>query len=486
MISQFINKNRWIKPMGSLLIGGLLCTTLHFYTGHQSFDPSTSLIESDTTISEDITSTYEQLIDSLAQSELENSTTTVDSTPYYQLSAAGFTYRFESEEEVLTVLDQVLKQTIGDDFTTKASLTDTEDYEVAFVEKPTLASESYDEALSTTGTTPQLVDNQAQPIINYKEEVLSETVAHISFLEDVSIDIKQGDVKNFSTVDSAVAELLKSNITPDTYYIESGDSPYSVALKYDMSLDEIYALNEGLEDRATSIHVGDPIIVEKLIPELSVMLTSHVKSIESIQYETINRNDDTIYEGLEIIGTEGKDGYKLVIDEVQYANDEVIDSIRVSEETLVEPQTELILIGTKPIPETGSVGFIVRPIYYTRITAYFGQTGSYWKDKHTGIDFKASTGTSVRAADGGVVTSAGWNNSYGYYIDIDHGNGVETRYAHNSKLLVSVGDEVGQGQLISKSGSTGNSSGPHLHFELIINGEFVDPLDYFNKPYPVD
>lgn len=97
---------------------------------------------------------------------------------------------------------------------------------------------------------------------------------------------------------------------------------------------------------------------------------------------------------------------------------------------------------------------------------------------HTGIDISAGSGTNILAANAGTVISAGWNNSYGYMVMIDHGGGIVTLYAHSSKLLVSKGDVVARGQAIAKVGSTGMSTGPHLHFEVRINGAYKNPLDY--------
>ncbi len=124
-----------------------------------------------------------------------------------------------------------------------------------------------------------------------------------------------------------------------------------------------------------------------------------------------------------------------------------------------------------------------------KITSKYGtRTYKIWgrwvTDFHLGIDVGVSTGTSVYAAAGGTVEIAKWDGSYGYYILINHGGGYATLYAHNSQLLVKQGQKVKRGDLISKSGSTGNSSGPHLHFEVRINGKHQDPINSGYLSYP--
>jgi len=104
--------------------------------------------------------------------------------------------------------------------------------------------------------------------------------------------------------------------------------------------------------------------------------------------------------------------------------------------------------------------------------------GMRWGRMHEGIDVTASTGTPVRAAAAGTIIHAGWLGGYGNLVVVDHGNGLATAYAHASAILVVVGQQVGQGEMVSLVGSTGNSSGPHLHFEVRVNGVAVDPLLY--------
>ena len=102
------------------------------------------------------------------------------------------------------------------------------------------------------------------------------------------------------------------------------------------------------------------------------------------------------------------------------------------------------------------------------------------KKSHTGIDIASNQGTAVYASDGGSVTLAGWNGGYGNCIMIDHGNGYVTLYGHLSSISVSVGQTVSQGATIGAVGSTGNSTGPHLHFEVLKNGTRIDPEQFFS------
>ncbi|MDR1914792.1 MAG: peptidoglycan DD-metalloendopeptidase family protein [Clostridiales bacterium] len=112
---------------------------------------------------------------------------------------------------------------------------------------------------------------------------------------------------------------------------------------------------------------------------------------------------------------------------------------------------------------------------YGNRTNPMGGTGSEY---HSGLDIVVPTGTNVRTTGGGVVKHAGEYGSYGILIIIDHGNGIETYYGHNSKALVKAGDTVVRGQIVSESGSTGRSTGPHVHYEVRINGSAVNPSKY--------
>ncbi len=120
---------------------------------------------------------------------------------------------------------------------------------------------------------------------------------------------------------------------------------------------------------------------------------------------------------------------------------------------------------------------LIKPITGT-ITSRFGSISSVRSSAHTGLDIAASAGSAIKAAASGTVTFSGYKGSYGYLVVVTHSNGVQTYYGHCSKLYVSAGQTVSQGQTIAAVGSTGNSTGPHLHFEIRVNGVAYNPQNY--------
>ena len=132
------------------------------------------------------------------------------------------------------------------------------------------------------------------------------------------------------------------------------------------------------------------------------------------------------------------------------------------------------------LPSINGIKLAVTPIEGT-ITSRYGVSSSIRKSTHTGLDISAVTGTDIKVVADGTVISAGYSGSYGYLVKVDHGNGVETWYAHTSKMYVKKGDTVKAGDVIAAVGSTGNSTGPHLHLEIRVNGETVDPQNYLYK-----
>ena len=143
----------------------------------------------------------------------------------------------------------------------------------------------------------------------------------------------------------------------------------------------------------------------------------------------------------------------------------------------MEAVPKIVERGTKTPPS------YIKPVSGGKLTSGFGRRSrptAGASTYHKGVDWAVPTGTTVVASCGGTVVKAGWGSGYGYVIYIQHEDGSQTRYGHLSRVLVSSGQKVVQGQKIALSGNTGVTTGPHLHFEILINGKQVNPLPYLN------
>jgi len=314
---------------------------------------------------------------------------------------------------------------------------------------------------------------KALEVITYID---SESILEIGLLE--GIDVKSVKVNSgiLSEVEDAV-ELLKTPYQDMTSYeVKSGDVPSLIAEQFEMGLSELYTLNPGLEKKTQSLQIGESIVIqeEKMLANVYVIMEKSYE--ESIPKGYTYVTNPEKYEGSQSTMSYGNDGVKTVLSRVKIVADETVSEEILKEAVVFEPQNAVISRGTRALPAKGAIGNFVYPVEDYKLTSGYGLR---WNRKHRGIDMAVMTGTTVMASDGGVVTIAGWNNSYGYYVEIDHGY-AKTRYAHNSRLLVSVGQVVSQYEVISYSGNTGNSTGPHLHFEIIIDDVWVNPLDYLN------
>lgn len=150
------------------------------------------------------------------------------------------------------------------------------------------------------------------------------------------------------------------------------------------------------------------------------------------------------------------------------------DALEVAKENIIE---KLEIDTTEAISNINGIKIATLPISGT-ISSRYGAVSNIRSSTHTGLDIAASIGTPIKVVADGTVTFAAYSGSYGYLVKVDHGNGVETWYAHTSKMYVKAGQEVKAGDVIAAVGNTGNSTGPHLHLEVRINGQHVNPQKY--------
>lgn len=299
----------------------------------------------------------------------------------------------------------------------------------------------------------------------------------IEFADKVEIVESYLPEEEITDISAAIDEVTKDKETNQIYEVQEGDVLGSIALKYDLTVADIVAMNGFLESENTTIRTGDELIVTVPEPELSVVYTVQEYYEEDYEAEVEYVYNDSWYTTQSKVIQEPSAGHRKVVALVTYNDDTEVSSEIQKEEITYQAVPKIVEKGTI-VPPT-----YIKPISGGRLTSGFGKRTSPTKGAssyHKGVDWATPVGTAVVASSSGVVTRAGWGSGYGYCVYIRHSDGRETRYGHLSKVLVSVGQSVSQGQKIALSGNTGVSTGPHLHFEILIGGSQVNPLNYLN------
>lgn len=210
---------------------------------------------------------------------------------------------------------------------------------------------------------------------------------------------------------------------------------------------------------------------------LTVIVEKQKKVEEGIEFETIEQEDGEMYVGKSEVGQEGKNGEKQVTYAITETDGKQTNRHTVTEEVITEPVEQVVLKGTKEIPTVGT-GKFSWPAEGGYISS---KLGPRWGSHHNGIDIARPDGFDILAADHGVVRASGPDGTFGNRVIIDHNNGYETIYAHLASIDVKVGDKVPQGMKIGVMGTTGRSTGIHLHFEVSKDGVTKNPLDYIEQ-----
>ncbi len=276
---------------------------------------------------------------------------------------------------------------------------------------------------------------------------------------------------------SAREILTKDQPKNSIYEVQPGDTLSEISMTTNIPLDQIIAMNETLEDENSTIRAGDELIITIPEPELSIERQEEVYYEEDYDAPTEYIYNDDWYTTDSEVRQQPSAGHRNVAAVVSYRNNSTVDTQILKEEVTIQPVPKIVEVGTK-VPPT-----YIKPISGGRLSSRFGRRSAPTRGAstyHKGIDWATPVGTAVVASSAGTVARAGWGSGYGYVVYINHADGRQTRYGHLSKVLVSPGQHVSQGQKIALSGNTGRSTGPHLHFEILIGGSQVDPLKYMN------
>ncbi len=294
------------------------------------------------------------------------------------------------------------------------------------------------------------------------------------YIEVVECYLPENEIAD---VKDAIEEVTEDKATPTIYEVASGDTLSQISEKVDIPMDDIIAMNDSLENEFSVLQIGQELTITIPKPKLAVRRVEQVYYEEDYDAEIIYVDNDEWYTTQTKTLQEPSAGHHNVMAMITYLNNDQEKVEYLKEEVTYEAVAKIVERGTK-IPPT-----YIKPISGGRLSSGFGyrkapRAGA--TSYHKGVDWATATGTPVYASSGGVVAKAGWGRGYGNVVFIDHPDGRQTRYAHLSKVLVSVGQSVSQGQRIALSGNTGVSTGPHVHFEILIGGSQVNPLNYLN------
>lgn len=298
----------------------------------------------------------------------------------------------------------------------------------------------------------------------------------MNFAEKVEIVEAYLPESQLSPLQTAIDEVTKEQETASEYEVVAGDTLPEISIKVNIPMDKIIEMNSHmLENENSTIRIGDKLIITVPEPELSVERVEQNYYEEIYDADVIYVDNDSWYTTQTKVLQQPSAGFRKVVANVSYLNDKEVSREILKEEIIAEAVPKIVERGTK-IPPT-----YIKPISGGRLSSPFGKRNAPKKGAstyHKGVDWAVPTGTAVYASCGGTVSRAGWGSGYGYVVYIDHADGRQTRYAHLSKVLVKSGQSVKQGDRIALSGNTGVSTGPHLHFEILINGSQVNPTKY--------
>lgn len=280
-----------------------------------------------------------------------------------------------------------------------------------------------------------------------------------------------------NTVEEVIEAITAAQEKSSIYKVESGDTLSGISMDTNIPMEKIIALNPAIESETSTIRIGQEIIITSPAPPLTIKRKEQIYIEEDYDAETVYVDNNDWFTNQTVTLQQPSAGHRNIVAIVDYENDKEVNREVVKQEVVLEAVPKIVERGTKTPPT------YIKPISGGRMSSTFGPRKAPTKGAstyHKGIDWSIATGTSVYASSGGTVTKAGWARGYGYCVTIRHPDGKETVYAHLSKVLVKAGQTVRQSDRIALSGNSGVSTGPHLHFEIHVNGVAVNPLKYLN------
>ncbi len=314
----------------------------------------------------------------------------------------------------------------------------------------------------------------------------SATISSVTVMEEVGLLSTTVAPDQVLDLDQATNMLIYGQMAEDYHYVMAeNETIVDVAVTNDLTVEQLLSLNPDFTAEQ-QLKIGDVLSLNLPEPLLNVQIKRTVAIEEEIPFETEQRDNYSMSRGEEEVVTVGQPGKAVDTVEIVEVNGEIIAENTVERVIVSEPVTQVVERGAMVVAAsrayTGSLGSgLVAWPYHGVITSLFGPRGMGF---HSGIDIGGAVGDAIVSAGDGVVISAQNDGGYGLCVVIDHGivggDRLVTLYAHLSGMFVNPGQTVSKGETIGALGNTGNSTGPHLHFEVQLNGIAYDPLAFLD------
>ncbi|MGG0937097.1 M23 family metallopeptidase [Brevibacillus centrosporus] len=298
-------------------------------------------------------------------------------------------------------------------------------------------------------------------------------VKEVKFKETVSMQQSTAPAPDILSSDKLLQVLTNGLATPIIHTVRKGDCLGCIANEYGVKLSEILDNNPEINENSL-LQLGQEINITVSQPLLTVKVTEEVEQNERVPYQLETRTSSLLPKGQTRVIQPGKEGMKRATYQVIKENGKIIERNLIQEETIEKPVTKIVEQGTKTVSISSS-GNMTWPANGV-LTSRYGQR---WGRLHKGLDIAGSG--SIQATESGKVVLAGWYGDYGNAVIIDHGNGVQTLYGHMKSIRVSEGERVNKGTSIGIMGSTGDSTGVHVHFEVRKGGKIENPMNYLKR-----
>lgn len=294
---------------------------------------------------------------------------------------------------------------------------------------------------------------------------------------DAAIEEVKAEPDQILSLDQAVSFLQKGTLEETKYKVKEGDVLGTIASEHQLKIADLIALNPGLTENSV-LQIDQELNVTVPKPFVEVIVEKELNQQEEIPYQTEVKEDPNMANGESKVSQTGQAGLQSVTYHVIEQNGTAVKKDVTKQDITKQPVNQIVVKGTKVIPSRGEGSFS-----WPAVGGYISSTMGYrWGKLHKGIDIARPSNPTIKAADNGVVVSAGWDNGgYGNKIVINHQNGFQTVYAHLSSIGVKAGQTVEKGSAIGVMGATGDATGVHLHFEVYKNGALQDPLSYIKK-----